>query len=81
MGSTYCPCVAKANGLFRICGDYSVFVNLSMEVDQYPLPNPSEMFATLAGGQSFTKLDLANAFQQLRILEKVYGNKHSQGTI
>ena len=61
--------VAKANGRFRICGDYSVSVNLSMDVDQYPLPNPSEMFATLAGGQKFTKLDLANAFQQLRIAE------------
>ena len=29
--------VAKANGHFRICGDYSVSVNLSMDVDQYLL--------------------------------------------
>ena len=48
---------------------------------QYPLPNPSVMFATLAGGQKFTKLDLANAFQQLRILKEVHCNKHSQGTV
>eukprot|EP00731_Ephydatia_muelleri_P022229 Em0014g820a len=33
--------------------------------DQYPLPVPEELFATLAGGKQFTKLDLSNAYQQL----------------
>ena len=61
--------VPKKDGRFRICGDYKVTVNTVMDVDQYPLPNPSDMFATLAGGQKFSKLDLSQAYQQL-ILEE-----------
>ena len=59
--------VPKANGHFRICGDYKVTVNPVLEVDQYPLPSPLEIFATLAGGQKFSKLDLTSAFQQLEL--------------
>lgn len=36
-----------------------------MDVDQYPLPCPEDLFATPAGGKYFTHLDLAIAFQQL----------------
>ena len=38
-----------------------------MEVDQYPLPKPEDLFATLAGGKKFTKLDLSQAYQQLTL--------------
>ncbi len=27
--------------------DYKVMVNSALEVDQYPLPNPSDLFASL----------------------------------
>ena len=57
--------VTKKDGKIRICGDYKVTVNQSLEVDQYPLPKPDELFASLAGGQKFTKLDLSQAYQQL----------------
>ena len=57
--------VPKKDGKIRICGDYKVTVNQSLEVDQYPLPKPDELFASLAGGQKFTKLDLSQAYQQL----------------
>ena len=57
--------VPKKDGTYRICGDYKVTVNSALDVDQYPLPNPTDLFASLAGGQKFSKLDLSRAYQQL----------------
>ena len=57
----------KKNGRFRICGDYKVTINQEPEIDQYPLPKPENLFATLAGGKRFTKLDLSQAYQQLEL--------------
>ena len=57
--------VPKKDGKIRICGDYKVTVNQELEVDQYPLSKPDDLFATLAGGKKFTKLDLSQAYQQL----------------
>ena len=57
--------VPKRDGKIRICGDYKVTINSSLDVDQYPLPKPDHLFATLAGGKKFTKLDLSQAYQQL----------------
>ena len=62
--------VPKKNGRFRICGDYKVTINAMLEVDQHPLPKPEELFATLAGGKQFTKLDLSQAYQQLLLDEE-----------
>ena len=31
------------------------------------MPTPEDLFSTLAGGQKFSKLDLANAYQQLKV--------------
>ena len=61
--------VPKKDGRFCICGDYKVTVNRSLNIDQYPLPKPADLFATLAGGQMFTKLDLTQAYQQLLLDE------------
>ena len=61
--------VPKKNGRFRICGDYKVTINQELEVDQYPLPKPEDLFATLTGGEKFSKLDLAQAYQQLTLDE------------
>ena len=54
--------VPKKDGRFRLCGDYKVTVNQVLEVDQYPLPNPEELFAALANGTLFSKLDLSQAY-------------------
>ena len=35
-----------------------VTVNSALQVDQYPLTKPEDLFATFMGGQKFTKLDL-----------------------
>ena len=44
-------------------------INPSLEVDQYPLPNQTDLYASLTGGQKFTKLDLSQAYQQLLLDE------------
>ena len=34
-------------------------------MDQYPLPRPEDLFATLAGGKYFSTMDLSHAYNQL----------------
>ena len=62
--------VVKSNGTIRICGDYKATVNPILEVDHYPLPDIDELLSQLAGGVSFSKLDLSRAYQQLLLNEK-----------
>ncbi|MCY3927857.1 MAG: retroviral-like aspartic protease family protein [Acidobacteria bacterium] len=59
--------VLKKDGTVRICGDYKLSVNQASKVDSYPLPKIDDLFASLAGGKSFSKLDLANAYQQISL--------------
>ena len=59
--------VPKADGQVRICGDFKKTVNPSIHTEQYPLPNPDELFQKLQGGQLFTKLDLKAAYLQMEL--------------
>ena len=61
--------VPKKDGKVRLCGDYKVTINTATDVDQYPLPIPDALFATLSGGKYFTTLDLSQAYQQLELEE------------
>ena len=62
--------VRKSDGTIRICGDYKLTVNPAAECDTYPVPKTEDLFATLNGGEKFTKLDLRQAYQQLLLSEQ-----------
>ena len=55
--------VVKTDGSIRICSDYKVTVNQAVKLDKYPLPHIDDIFASLEGGKTFSKLDLAHAYQ------------------
>ncbi len=61
--------VMKKDGSVRVCGDYKVTVNQVATLDTYPLPRIEDLFASLAGGKAFTKLELAHAYQQVLLHE------------
>ena len=42
-------------------------MNPYLEVNQYPLPRPEDLFAALNGGEKFTKLDLSEAYLQIEL--------------
>ena len=62
--------VVKKDGSVRICGDYRLTVNRVAKPDTYPLPRIDDIFASLSGGKTFSKLDLANAYQQIPLEQK-----------
>ena len=45
-------------------------INPYLNVNQYPLPRPKELFAALNNGQHFTKLDLSEAYLQIELEEE-----------
>ena len=49
--------VVKKDGDVRICGDYKVTVNKECIRDNYPIPKTEDLFASLTGGEKFTKLE------------------------
>ena len=44
-------------------------MNRAAKTDTYPLPHIEDLFASLTGGQLFTKLDFAHAYQQIPLDE------------
>ena len=62
--------VFKPDGTVRICGDFKLTLNQYLDVPEYPMPTPEELFTKLNGGDKFTKLDLSNAYQQVVLDEE-----------
>ncbi|XP_062389531.1 uncharacterized protein K02A2.6-like [Sardina pilchardus] len=62
--------VVKKNGDVRICGDFKVTINPALQVEKYPIPRIEDLFASLSGGQHFSKLDLSHAYLQMPVEEK-----------
>lgn len=59
--------IPKADKSVRICGDYKVTINQSVEDEQYPLPTTQDLYASLTGSKVFSKLDLSHAYAQLSV--------------
>ena len=62
--------VPKKDGILCIFRDFKVTINPYLDVNQYPLPKPSELFACLTGRKKFRKLDLSSAYQQMMLDEE-----------
>ena len=63
--------VLKSDGkAIRICGDFKMTVNAASKVDRYPIPKIEDLFAKLAGGKLFSKLDMSQAYQQIQLVGK-----------
>ncbi|KAG8231671.1 hypothetical protein J437_LFUL007445 [Ladona fulva] len=59
------PGERKAN--LSVCGDYSVTVNPQLETHRHPIPLPEDLMCKLGGGYFFSKIDLADAYNQVRL--------------
>ena len=51
----------------QVCGDFRMTVNPVSKLHRYPLPKVDDLFATLSEGKVFTKIDLIQAYQQLKL--------------
>ena len=51
----------------RICGDYSVTVNPHLEIHRHPIPRPEDLMQKLGGRFYFSKIDLADAYNQVKL--------------
>ena len=51
----------------RACGEYSVTVNPQLEDHRHPLPLPEDLMRRLGGGYGFMKIDLADAYNQIKL--------------
>ena len=60
----------KTNGSVRICRDYKLTANTATKTESYPLPRIEDLFASLAEGKVFSKLDLSRAYLQLPLAEE-----------
>ncbi|KAL7297083.1 hypothetical protein TKK_0009508 [Trichogramma kaykai] len=61
--------VLKSNGQIRLCDDYKVTLNSHLKIDKHPIPRVPDLLATLRGSVLFSKLDLSQAFQQVKLDE------------
>ena len=64
------PIVKSDKQSIRLCGDYKVTLNKAIVTDQYIMPKAEDIFARLAGGKVFCKLDMSEAYTQLVLDEE-----------
>jgi len=59
--------VLKPNGEIRLCTNYKTIINKHIKDVHYPFPKIEELFASVQGGDKFSKLDFKNACNQLKV--------------
>ena len=62
--------VPKQDGSVRTCGHFKGTINPALQAEQYPLPRIEDIFANLAGGKKFSKIDLRQAYHQIELEEE-----------
>lgn len=62
--------VKKRNGDLRLCADFKGHVNKAIASDSYPIPAMETIFANLSDATVFAKLDLREAYWQIKIDKK-----------
>ena len=59
----------KPDNTIRVCGDYKLTANNVIKLDTYPIPKPEDLFSFLAGEKIFSKLNMSQAYCQLKLAE------------
>ena len=54
--------ILKDDSTVRICGNYKQTINQASLCAKYPVPKTEDLFATLNGGEEFSKLNLSHAY-------------------
>ena len=67
MGINY---VKKKNNKIRVCAVFATGLNECLRDHTYPLPTPEEIFSKLNGGKVFSKIDLSEAYLQVKVKEE-----------
>ena len=62
--------IPKSNGQMRLCGDYKITLNPNLVVDRFPIPRVSDILEKLDKGLVSSKMDLAQAYQQIELEEQ-----------
>ena len=62
--------VKKKNNKIRMCADFSTGLNDCLRDHTYPLPSPEDVFACLNGGKIISKLNLSDAYLQVKVEEE-----------
>ena len=61
--------VSKPNGKLRICIDPRD-LNRAIKRQHFQLPSAEDLFAQMSGAKYFAKLDMSNAYWQIRVDEE-----------
>ncbi|KII74191.1 hypothetical protein RF11_00565 [Thelohanellus kitauei] len=69
-GTPIVPVKKGETGKLRICENFSVLVNETLEDHRYPIPSPDGLLKQLGGCHYHSKIDLSEAYNQVKISPK-----------